>query len=442
MSVFQGMCSKSELDYFTVPPTQSVILDDYVIESRPTDPKSNTLEFIFPSSSDDFSDLSQCFFKLDLKVTKANGSAPVHYGPLNTTTGNEPDGDDIDGVPVSLILHSIFKQLQLFLNDELVSSELDYGYKAYLTSLFSYSKEVKDTFLFDLEGYRTDEESKFDNSKQKGVIKTAKKLCKNGRTFQLKGRPYTELCMQSRLIPSNVKFRFVFTRASDAFCMMSHNEEKYKIVIDKAVMSLRRVKIDPEVQMKIEKQIAQSGAIFPSQSVVCKTFTIPQGLTDYTIASLFANSEIPSRLLIGQLDNKSYTGDYTLNPFHFKHKNLSYCGVTIGGQTFSYDFDFSAKNKVDAYLNLHQIMGNYPCDYSNGISKSLWESGLTLIAFDLCPDQSHHGDFVSKRREGSISLKLKWDSGLAENTSLLVIGMFDNSYIMGINRNFTRTVVH
>ena len=135
MSHHSNGCSKSELNLQIAPPIQNVILDDYIIESRPTDPNNSSLEFNFGASTDDYSDLSQCFLSLEMKVMKSDGSVPAHYSPPNATTGVEAEGDDIDGVPISLIAHSIWKQVDLYLNDDLVASELDYPYTVSYTHL-------------------------------------------------------------------------------------------------------------------------------------------------------------------------------------------------------------------------------------------------------------------------------------------------------------------
>ena len=433
-------CSKSELDLFSTPPVQDVIIEDYAIESRPSDPNNSCLEFNFGASSDDYTDLSRCQLSLSLKVTKSDGNAPVHY---TVTDGNETQGADIDGVPVNLIFHSMWKQMDLFFNDDLVESSLDYGYKAYLTTLFSYSSEAKNTFLAALEGYRKDETGKFDIAKQSGAIESAKTLVKNGRVFELIGRPYLELFNQSRLIPNNVKIRLVMTRHSDAFCMMGFaGKVGYKIHIEKAVLRLRRCKLDPQEQLRIENRIAQKGAVFPTQSVVIKTVTMPADIRDYTVDSLFSNNEVPPRILIAQVDNTAYVGTYGQSPFNFKDNKISQASITYGGQTLSHEFDFTNKNKLGAYLNLYEIMSHYPCDLSIGVTKEDWEGGTTIIPFDLCSDQSYIGDFVSRRKVGSITLKLNWDAPLPSNTTLLIIGLFDNNYFMGSNRMFSRDLIY
>ena len=445
-------CSKTELDLFTVPPVQRAILEDYVIESRHTSGSADdtSLEFNFAACTDDYTDLSQCSLTVRLKVVKLDTDvAPVHYDAPDDD-GAEADGPDIDAVPVNLIFHSIWKQMDLFLNDELVESSLDYPFKSYLSTLFSYSSDSKNTWLPALEGWREDEPGKFDVLKQNGAIDSAKHLVKNGRVFELRGKPNFELFHQSRLIPNNVKIRVVLSKQRPAFYMMGNMgvgaqrlvNTKYKIITEKAVLSLRRCKLNPEEQLKIEKQIAHNGATFPTQAVIIKTVAVPQGLMETSVDSLFSNNEIPPRILIAQVDNDAYVGSYAKSPFNFKHNNLVQASVTYSGQTYSHSTDFVNKNKMGPYLELYKMMSHYPCDHSNGITKEQWEGGTTLIPFDLCPDQSYSGNFISRRKVGNISLSLRWSVPLPTNINLLIIALYDNSYYMGVNRDFQKALVY
>ena len=146
--------------------------------------------------------------------------------------------------------------------------------------------------------------------------------------------------------------------------------------------------------------------------------------------------------MIAQVDNTAYVGAYNQSPFNFKHNNIEHAAITYGGQTYSYDFDFTNKNKLEGYLSLYQIMSHYPCDHSIGLTKEDWEGGSMLIPFDLCADQSYIGDFVSRRKVGSISLNLRWTNALPVNTTLLIIGLFDNNYFMGVERLFSKALVY
>ena len=100
---------KTELDLFTVPPTQNCITDSHVVEHQPTASldSGGPIEFFIPGSGDDYMDLANTMLHVQVKVTRANG---------NNIDAGEPVG------PVNNWLHSLFSQVDLSLNGTLVTS--------------------------------------------------------------------------------------------------------------------------------------------------------------------------------------------------------------------------------------------------------------------------------------------------------------------------------
>ena len=90
-------CTKSELDLFTIPATQTSITKGQWIEYHPlsniTD--SGPIEFSVSGSGEEYLDLARTLLFLKAKITKANGTAL----DLNEQVG-----------PVNLFLHALFSQ--------------------------------------------------------------------------------------------------------------------------------------------------------------------------------------------------------------------------------------------------------------------------------------------------------------------------------------------
>ncbi|KAL0151604.1 hypothetical protein M9458_053087 [Cirrhinus mrigala] len=80
-------CIKSELDLFTVPPTQTAIEKNAYIEVPPLSAISDTapLEFFIAGTGEDYIDLNNTLLFLRVKITNPNGT------------------DIADGAPVGLI---------------------------------------------------------------------------------------------------------------------------------------------------------------------------------------------------------------------------------------------------------------------------------------------------------------------------------------------------
>ena len=99
-------CTKSELDLFTIPATQTSITKGQWIEYHPisniTD--SGPIEFYVSGTGDEYLDLARTQLFVKAKITKANGTA------IDTQVG-----------PVNLFLHFLFSPVDVSLNERSIS---------------------------------------------------------------------------------------------------------------------------------------------------------------------------------------------------------------------------------------------------------------------------------------------------------------------------------
>ena len=101
-------CLKPELDLFSNPPTQTSVKEGQDIEYHPFTAleKSGPIKFVIDGTGDEYLDLYHTNLYVEVKVVCANGS---------------PIDDDADVAPVNLTLHSLFSQVDVSLNDRLVT---------------------------------------------------------------------------------------------------------------------------------------------------------------------------------------------------------------------------------------------------------------------------------------------------------------------------------
>ena len=101
-------CTKSELDLFTIPATQTSITKGQWIEYHPLSNITDTgpIEFNISGTGEEYLDLAKTQLFVKAKITKANGD---NLDP-NTQVG-----------PVNLFLHSLFSQVDVSLNERLIS---------------------------------------------------------------------------------------------------------------------------------------------------------------------------------------------------------------------------------------------------------------------------------------------------------------------------------
>jgi len=87
----------------------------------------------------------------------------------------------------------------------------------------------------------------------------------------------------------------------------------------------------PSVFLAHAKTLERSPAKYPIRRVVCKSFTIPQNYLDVSHEKLFSG-QLPTRNVIGLVNNRAYNGDRQRNPFNFQHFYLNEIAVYLDGQ--------------------------------------------------------------------------------------------------------------
>ena len=120
---------------FSIPSTQTSISKGQWIEYHPlsniTD--SGPIEFNVSGSGEEYLDLARTQLYVKAKITKANGA----NSDPNTDVG-----------PVNLFLHALFSQVDVSLNERLISPSTNiYPYRAIIETLLNYGEDAKSSQL-------------------------------------------------------------------------------------------------------------------------------------------------------------------------------------------------------------------------------------------------------------------------------------------------------
>ena len=128
-------CLKSELDLFSVPPTQTSVENGNWIEYHPLTSvgDDSPIEFEINGNGEDYIDLANTMLYVRAKVVRMNGNNI---------------GDDTPVGPVNLFLHSLFSQVDISLNGTQVTTSTNtYPYRAMIETLLSYGNDAKTSQL-------------------------------------------------------------------------------------------------------------------------------------------------------------------------------------------------------------------------------------------------------------------------------------------------------
>ena len=128
-------CLKSELDLFSVPPTQTSVENGNWIEYHPLTSvgDDSPIEFEINGNGEDYIDLANTMLYVPAKITRMN---------------NANIADDTPVGPVNLFLHSMFSQVDISLNETQVTTSTNtYPYRAMIETLLSYGADAKQSQL-------------------------------------------------------------------------------------------------------------------------------------------------------------------------------------------------------------------------------------------------------------------------------------------------------
>lgn len=403
-------CLKSEVDLFSLPPTQTAIEGGEWIEFLPLSSIKDIgapLEFNVTGCAENYMDLSATQLHVRVRVTKGDDT------PL-------PENELV--APVNLLLHSLFSQIDITLNGRnITNSSHTYPYRAYIETLLNYGQDAKNGPLA-MEGYIKDTAGYMNNLENNEGMKKRGGYIAKSRSYDLMGRLHCSLFFQQRLLLNLVDMKVRLVRTKPSFCLVAAAED-YNVVIDHASLFVRKVKVSPAVAIGHAKALEKTTAKYPINRVICKVYSVAKGNMSFVQDNVFLGP-MPNRVVIGLVDNEAYNGTYNTNPFEFKHYDLNFISVYVDGRPVPHkalEPNFTTGNIVRAYNNLFRSGEDRGID----LTREEFKRGYALFCFSLLPDQSECGH-LHLLRQGNLRVELKFSKALQKTISVIVYGEFQN----------------
>ncbi|GBM95265.1 hypothetical protein AVEN_199264-1 [Araneus ventricosus] len=269
-------CVKSELELFYLPGTQTAIQGghwtQYFPLSNVTD--GGPVEFHISGTGDNYIDLSQTQIYVKARIVKQNGT------PLKT---------DSKIGPVNLFLHSLFSQVDVSLNDRLVSSSNNtYPYRVNIETLLNHGYDSKISQLT-MEMFYKDNEVSGDGLEERS------EFLKLSSVVDMIGGLHFNLFNQERLLLNMVDIKINLVRRKPEFYLIG--EAGFKVVLDHVSLFIRKVRVSPGVTLGHAKALEkrQQSILIPEflakhilfLKVVCQLYK-----TMYTLDNFPSNSSL------------------------------------------------------------------------------------------------------------------------------------------------------
>ena len=474
---YSKRCEKSEVDLFSVPPTQLSLEKGRWIDYRPLSSVENPDSAItfFIAGTDEYLDLSKTILYVEGKIMNKDGKTELSGGGQTSVA------------PVNNFLHSLFKQIDVYLNGKQVTPAMGtYAYRSYIETLLNYDVSAKKSQLSSAL-YFKDTHGKMDeigalpssttityvesdtHSGSAAVPKTVSipvpgtgnqgfakrhKFIENGNQFVLSGPIFSDVFMSDRLLLNMLNLKVVLNRSPNTFCLMDKNNQNSminpKVKLTDVVLRIRKVKVDQAINDATENMLKQTPALYPIRRVECKVLTIPNGLPGMRQDNIFSGV-IPKSFVFGLVDVDASNGTYGKNPYNFAHFGVHTVTLTANGEeipfkqlTLKYpkdadgEIDPATDKEVDfiqAYNTLFSGTGKIYANTGLDITREEYAGGYALYAFDLTPDMCNTTDYFNAVQRGSLSVAITFESAPADPIAMVCYGDFENVIRIDSERN-------
>lgn len=427
-----------ELAIFEKPVINAGVQKVRWIEYRPVNQitQDGSIDFVISGNGSNYVDLRRTYLHVKAKVVHSDDT------PLpapRTVDENGVLGDpilDAKVAPVNLWLHSLFSQIDVYLQQKLVtSSNSSYFIKAYIDSLLKCCGSSKEANLQAQMYFKDNCDAMDDSDPFSGLnsgLMLREKYIRQSRSVDMEGPLLVDIFQCERYILNGIEIRIKLWPSKSSLNLMAV-KNNFKSVIEEATLKVCHVTPTPQILMAHQEILNKKYyALYPYVKSDIKKFTVGQGAFDFTKDDVFQNL-IPVRLILCMVNNEAVSGSFQRNPFNFKNYKVNFVEVSIDGESvpsralqMKFGVNEEDGNYVDAYLSLTR--GVFMGQEEHSITREDYNSGFTFFVFDLepevIPDNESDDEFWPSIKHGNLRIDFHFDVALPETITVIAYGIF------------------
>lgn len=420
-------CMKSELDVFELPPLQTNVTGVEQVVYNPTTSLNNStsIEFMIPGNGDTYKNLSSIYLRLLVELKANKAAIPKE---IEATENLKKIG------VVNNLLHSLFRQCTVTLNNVQVSQDNDYHFKAFFQTLLNYGNDATSTHLATT-GWCLDEknlDSLFptenpQHSKRNSWFESSTGFNKK---VELYGKLHVDLFNQPKFLISNINLKISLNKEKSDFYMMERSENSSDINILEANLFIEHIHVNPALLLAHHQMLTKSSAKYPFKRMTVRQYSINAGTATLCLDNIIMGQK-PNILLFAMISNNAYCGSRDKNPYYFQHFGLQQFvlfvdGKQVPGKPLTMDHsETNGKLTSRAYNTLFNATGIKYFDKGHQITKSLFDTCYFMLAFDLTADHSYSSLCLNPVTQCSIRAEGTFAASLTEAITCLVVCEFD-----------------
>lgn len=444
-----------ELNLFQLPPLNSSFVKRQWVEHQPTfQGGKSSVEFSISGSGNQYTDLSRSYLYTKVKITKPNKGA-IFVQDERTSTA----------LPIDNVLHSLWSDVHVKFNSTLVStSNTNYSYKAYIENMLKFNSMAKERQM-SLVGFTGDKgffdqidpdqdpyslglrrrfywfkkiHTKYSSNSTEDQNDTSE-IWSDPNSVEFMGPLLADICQQDRLVINGVNIDLKLLPNKDSFRLISFPDgTEAEIHLEETKLMVCRVTVSNEAFLGIEDNLKKMPVVYPHARTDLRTFNIASGSYSATYEDLF-QGEVPSKVVVGMVDSKAFTGDFSLNPFRFRPFDIESLAFYVDDESTPrqpINFDVRDSGYIEGLQSLYEVTGKWTKNTDIDISRESFRQGLFLIGFDIDGATSPNlTSFVGENKTGRTRLMVKFHKALPKNVTLIVYAAFQEVAQIDAARN-------
>ena len=371
------------------------------------------------------------------------------------------DGDDIANdadtcirtIEEPNLFHNLWSKVEMSIDNTPLKSVVNpYPLRAYIENLLTTPEDGLNE-KYHTEGFYKEKAGDFDHQVENSDNnitanspwrKTVQKKHNGSPQHVLYGKLAVDLWRQGRNIPPTHDLRLDLTKNRPQFFLRSSENagQEHKIVLEEVKLIVKRVHLYDDAQAKLDVAMAEAGSIkYPIRRVDLKTYAVTRGVKVFQENNIISG-QIPSRVIVGMVDNDAVAGLYTKSPFNFQHYKIEELCLHFDGDTYPsnmYKTSFPQKDALVPWLNLKRLVTPGQPFFNHTIPyEDFCAGGYTLWVIDMTPDNKCGvaADYNNVRRNGDVRLNVRFGGdGLTAPINIVVYAEFENQVEVGRNRD-------
>ena len=248
-----------------------------------------------------------------------------------------------------------------------------------------------------------------------GLVERYKRT-KSGGEIQIETPLFLDLCDLKQYLLSGVDIKIALHPADQKIALMTADTTiLYKVLVSDHVLRWQFVEPTSPVLYHHLELLTHSPALYSMPKSSIKSYTIPKGVNDWHLDSVF--SILPHTMYVTCLKGDAFTGDLRSNPFNFQHFNLESLSFHIENQqTISLTPDFDrGQYSVEYGETVRQNSDSSIIEYVD------FPKGYSIFTLPISSGVRRSHNMASA--PASTRLHVRFKKALEQNTSLLVYGL-------------------